>query len=175
MKKITVLQADITTLAVDAIVNSAKSSLTGGSGVDGAIHRAAGRELLMHCLTLEPCAPGNSVLTDAYALPCRKIIHTVAPRWEGGDSQERQVLANCYRSALDIALKEGFQTIAFPCLGVGAFHFPHQLAAEIALKAVREHPLEGEVIFCCYSDVDKSFYDVLLSEEMTDAPNSECV
>lgn len=168
MKKITLIQADITTLAVDAIVNSAKSSLTGGSGVDGAIHRAAGRELLMHCLTLEPCEPGQSVLTDAYALPCRKIIHAVGPRWSGGNASEREILASCYRTALDIASREGFRTVAFPCIGVGCFHFPHQLAASIAVSEVRAHPYEGEVIFCCYSDVDKNFYEILLGEDADD-------
>lgn len=162
MKTISVIQSDITTLNVDAIVNSAKSSLTGGSGVDGAIHRAAGPELLEECLILAPCLPGSSVISNAYRLPCRFVIHTVGPVWRGGDRNETEVLASCYRSALDIALDRNFRSIAFPCISVGAFRMPHDLAAQVAVSAAKAHPFDGEVIFCCYADKDKAIYDNLI-------------
>ena len=162
MKKITVIEGDITTLPVDAIVNSAKTSLTGGSGVDGAIHRAAGPELLEGCWDLAPCFPGSCVVTKPYRLPCGCIIHTVAPHWRGGGANEIAVLKSCYQSALDIAQDKGLKSIAFPCIGVGAFGIPHELAAHTAIGAVQNHLYDGEVIFCCFTAVDKKIYDAIL-------------
>ena len=164
MKKITVIEADITTLAVDAIVNSAKTSLTGGSGVDRAIHRAAGPELLEECWDLAPCFPGSCVVTKPYRLPCSIIIHTVAPHWRGGAANEVDVLKSCYRSVLDIAQERGLKSIAFTCIGVGAFCIPHVLAAQTAISAVQSHPFDGEVIFCCFLPLDKAIYDAILEK-----------
>lgn len=162
MKKITVIEGDISALIVDAIVNSAKSSLTGGGGVDGAIHRAAGPELLEECWNLAPCFPGSCVVTKAYRLRCGCIIHTVAPHWRGGGADELEVLKSCYQSALDIAQEKGLRSIAFPCIGVGAFGILHELAARTAIGAVRNHPFDGEVVLCCFSPVDKKIYDANL-------------
>lgn len=164
MKILEVIQGDITTLDVDAVVNAANSSLLGGGGVDGAIHRAAGPELLAECRTLGGCSTGESKMTDAYRMPCRKIIHTVGPVWHGGYRGEDGLLASCYKTALDIAMDSGLKSIAFPCVSTGVYRFPGRQAAEIAVETVKNHQYDGKVIFCCYLADDYNIYVDLLGE-----------
>lgn len=135
--RLCVIEADITTLKVDAIVNAANASLLGGGGVDGAIHRAAGPQLLEACHKLGGCAPGEAVLTRGYKLPARFIIHTVGPVWQGGDHGEAKVLARCYRSSLQLALGAQVRTIAFPAISCGIYGYPAEQAASIAIGEVR--------------------------------------
>lgn len=168
MKSIHFLLSDITTLKVDAIVNAANTSLLGGGGVDGAIHRAAGRELLEECRTLGGCATGQSKITEAYRLPCRKVIHTVGPVWRGGSHGEARLLASCYDTALQLAASHGLKSIAFPCISTGVYGYPQREAAQIALNTIRHH-LEsglytGEVILCCFLQEDYDIYRELLSD-----------
>lgn len=140
--------ADITTLAVDAIVNSANRSLLGGGGVDRAIHRAAGRELLMACAELGGCEVGFAKATDAFALPCKRVIHAVGPVWLGGEDDVEK-LASCYRAALDIAQAEKLRSIAFPCISCGIHRFPADIAARTAVRVMQEHPFDGAIVICC--------------------------
>jgi O-acetyl-ADP-ribose deacetylase (regulator of RNase III) len=166
-----VIQADITTLPVDAIVNAANTSLLGGGGVDGAIHRAAGPLLLAECRTLHGCRTGDAKLTAAYRLPARHVIHTVGPVWSGGLQGEPQLLAMCYRNSLRLAAEHGLASIAFPSISTGVYGYPIEDAARIAVTTVREvlHTLSvshstsvSEVIFCCFSQSDFSVYQRLV-------------
>jgi O-acetyl-ADP-ribose deacetylase len=136
--KIDIVRSDITKLDVDAIVNAANTTLLGGGGVDGAIHRAAGTELLAECRTLGGCRPGEARITRGYHLPARFVIHTVGPVWKGGTRHEPEILANCYRNSLQLAVENEIKTIAFPAISCGAYGYPIPEAAQIALKATRD-------------------------------------
>jgi O-acetyl-ADP-ribose deacetylase (regulator of RNase III) len=136
--KIVVVRGDITTVDVDAIVNAANTTLLGGGGVDGAIHRGAGPKLLEECRALRGCKPGEAKITRGYNLPARFVIHTVGPFWTGGNSGEAKTLANCYRNSLRLAVENGIQTIAFPAISCGAYGYPVSEAAEIAVKTTKE-------------------------------------
>ena len=161
-----VVTGDITKLDVDAIVNAANTSLLGGGGVDGAIHRAAGPELLAECRTLHGCQTGQAKATKGYQLPAKYVIHTVGPVWHGGGHREAELLAGCYRSCLDLAAENGLQSAAFCCISTGEFHFPNEAAAQIAVQTVREwqkrNPNKIEVIFNVFKNSDYEIYERLL-------------
>ncbi len=163
------LQADITTLAVDVIVSAANSSLLGGGGVDGAIHRAAGPDLLHECRLLGGCKTGDAKITGAYRLPAKRIVHTVGPVWRGGDSGEAEQLAACYRRSLELADREGWKSIAFPAISTGIYGYPLASAAKIAISTVGNTLPEvnsiEEVVFCCFSAGDLALYRELLAAQ----------
>ena len=163
------VQGDITRLAVDAIVNAANSSLLGGGGVDGAIHRAAGPELLAECRALGGCPTGEARLTHAYRLAARYVVHTVGPVWQGGMRGEPELLASCYLTSLKLAAEKACESIAFPCISTGVYGYPVVLAAELAVTTVRttlaECPAIREVIFCCFSSGDFEVYRRLLAAD----------
>jgi O-acetyl-ADP-ribose deacetylase (regulator of RNase III) len=160
------VRADITTLDVDAIVNAANQTLLGGGGVDGAIHRAAGAALLEECRRIGPCPTGDARITKGYGLPARHVIHAVGPVWRGGSHGEADFLAACYERSLELAAEKGLASIAFPAISTGAFAYPVEAAAEIAVAAVRRFVAQPssvrDVVFCCFSDRDLSVYESLL-------------
>ena len=162
--KLRAVRADLTTLAVDAIVNAANTTLMGGGGVDGAIHRAAGRELVHECATLNGCHPGDAKITRGYKLPAKHVIHTVGPVWRDGTRGEADTLASCYRRALEVAREHKLRTIAFPCISTGVYGYPPEEAATVAIKTVRNAVAEEpeafeEILFCCFSDGDLRLYE----------------
>jgi len=167
---LSVVRGDITCLAVDAIVNAANSSLLGGGGVDGAIHRAAGPGLLAECRRLGGCPTGEARITGAYDLPARHVIHAVGPVYHGGDSGEPALLASCYRASLGLALEAGDRTIAFPCISTGVYGYPKRQACAVAVAAVREwlaeHPDSVDaVVFCCFDEENAALYRERLAVE----------
>ncbi len=160
-----IVQGDITRLEVDAIVNAANGTLLGGGGVDGAIHRGAGPELLRVCRELGGCATGDAKITPGFKLPARYVIHAVGPVWQGGTRGEDEQLARCYRRSLELAAQNEVRTIAFPAISTGAFGFPVARAAQIALAEVRRgleaHPSVRKAIFCCFTGSDRHTYERL--------------
>jgi O-acetyl-ADP-ribose deacetylase (regulator of RNase III) len=160
-----VVQADITTLDVDAIVNAANSTLAGGGGVDGAIHRAAGPELARAATRFAPCPPGHAVLTPGFRLRARFVVHTVGPIWHGGDRGEREILRRAYESSFRVAADEpAVRSIAFPAISTGAYMFPKELAAEIAVGMMQAHEKEFDrVVACVYGDDNLEVYERLLA------------
>jgi O-acetyl-ADP-ribose deacetylase (regulator of RNase III) len=167
---IEVVEGDITEQNVDAIVNAANTSLLGGGGVDGAIHRAAGPELLEECRTLRGCPTGDAKVTEGYRLPARWIIHTVGPVWRDGEHREDELLASCYRRSLELAVQTGIRTVAFPAISTGAYGFPLPRATRIAIREVRafleKNPALEKVFFVCFDRHTSDIYQRVLAERL---------
>lgn len=163
--EIELIKGDITELDIDVIVNAAKTSLRGGSGLDGAIHSKAGKELLEECISIGGCMTGDAKLTPGYQLKAKHIIHTVGPVWQGGQCDETKYLASCYEKSLRLAESEKTKIIAFPCISTGGYGFPSKEAAKIAIQTIRKYPYHSieKIIFCCYQEKDYAIYQKLLS------------
>jgi O-acetyl-ADP-ribose deacetylase (regulator of RNase III) len=170
MTKIELVKGDITKLNVDAIVNAANTSLLGGGGVDGAIHRAAGSELLEECRTLNGCLVGEAKITKGYKLPAKHVIHTVGPIWRGGTQEEKEVLKRAYIHSLKLALENQLKTIAFPNISTGVYRFPKDIAADIAIATVKEftriNPGIDKVIFCAFDEKNYQIYKEELDKDV---------
>lgn len=166
MPQLEVVHGDITKLAVDAIVNAANTSLLGGGGVDGAIHRAAGKELLRACEELGGCITGSAKATSGFHLPAKWVFHAVGPVWSGGSRHEDDLLAGCYRRCMELAREHGVESIAFPAISTGIYRFPRQRAAEIAVQTIREQIQPGgpeRILFCCFDEETAEIYRKLLA------------